>query len=220
MFDTILLLPLFQGITRGDLTDILAKAKLHFAKYKNGEVLLTAGTPCRQLLFVLRGEVTATAASLTGNYQVAEHYLAPYLLEPQSLFGMDTTYQRSYAAKGEVHTVSISKEFVMSELFNYEIFRLNYLNMLSHRAQLLTARLWTKIPPTTPERVNHFLLSHFDQLQGEKIVKITMDELAQIVADSRINVSHVLNALQKQGMVELRRGEIRVIEAEKLLTKQ
>ena len=60
---------------------------------------------------------------------------APYLLEPQSLFGMNTHYTSAYVAHTEAHTVSISKAFVLSDLFKYEIFRLNYMNIVSNRAQ-------------------------------------------------------------------------------------
>lgn len=39
MFDTLLQLPLFQGLAQEDFTRILEKVKLHFTKYKPGELL-------------------------------------------------------------------------------------------------------------------------------------------------------------------------------------
>ena len=126
MFDTLLQLPLFQGLAQEDFTNILAKVKLHFIQHKPGDILVKKGDICRQLLFVLKGEITTVTSVINGSYSFTEYIQAPFLIEPQSLFGMNTSYFSTYIAHTEVHTVEISKAFVLSNLFNYEIFRLNY----------------------------------------------------------------------------------------------
>ena len=50
-----------------------------------------------------------------------------------------------------------------------------------------------------------------------KILKIKMEELAQVVNDTRMGVSRALNSMQEKGLLELRRGEIMIPDAEKLL---
>ena len=62
MFDTLLQLPLFQGLAYEDLTSILGKVKLHFTKHKAGEIILEANSPCDRLLFILKGEVAASTS--------------------------------------------------------------------------------------------------------------------------------------------------------------
>ena len=58
---------------------------------------------------------------------------------------MSTSYVSTYTAQTETHTVSISKAFVMSELFKYDIFRLNYMNIISNRAQSLLVRVLERV---------------------------------------------------------------------------
>ena len=53
MFDTLLQLPLFQGLCHEDFTSILDKVKLHFIKHKAGETIIKSGNPCTQLCFLL-----------------------------------------------------------------------------------------------------------------------------------------------------------------------
>ena len=190
MFDTLLQLPLFQGLAQEDFTRILEKVKLHFTKHKPGELLLKEGTSCHELVFVLKGEVASSTSSVDSSYSFTEYFPAPYLIEAYSMFGMKTHYASTYRAKTEAHTVSISKAFVMKELFNYEIFRLNYMNIVSNRTQMLHNRLWA--------------------------VKIKMENLAQIVNDTRAGVSKALNSMQAKGLAELHRGEIVIPDAEKL----
>ena len=55
MFDTLLQLPLFQGLCNEDFTSILEKVKLHFIKHKAGETIIENGSACTQLCFLLKG---------------------------------------------------------------------------------------------------------------------------------------------------------------------
>lgn len=122
-----------------------------------------------------------------------------------------------YTAQTETHTVSISKAFVMSELFKYDIFRLNYMNIISNRAQSLNSRLWAESTDNLEKRIGNFILTHIERPSGRKILKIKMEELAQVVNDTRMGVSRALNSMQEKGLLELHRGEMMIPDAEKLL---
>ena len=217
MFDTLLQLPLFQGLCHEDFTSILDKVKLHFIKHKAGETIIKSGNPCTQLCFLLKGELSIVTNAKDNIYTVIEKTEAPYLIEPQSLFGMNTNYASSYVAHTEVHTVCISKAFVLSDLFKYDIFRLNYMNIISNRAQTCYNRLWTKVPEKLEARIADFILSHIERPSGEKILKIKMEELANAINDTRLGVSKALNGMQENGLLELHRGEIVIPDLERLI---
>ena len=217
MFDTLLQLPLFQGLAHEDFTSILDKVKLHFTKHKPGETIATAGDSCDRLIFVLRGTLNATTPASRDTYQFTEQYTAPCLIEPYSLFGMYPTFNATYTALEETHIVCISKRFVTNNLFNYEIFRLNYLNIICNRAQTLQRRLRTPLAGDVKQRIIHFITNQAERPAGEKSLKIKMEELASICNETRMNVSKALNSLQNEGLVELHRGEI-VVPRLELLT--
>lgn len=219
MFDTLLQLPLFQGLCHEDFTNILDKVKLHFIKHKAGETIIESGSPCSQLCFLLKGEVSIVTSSKENIYTVIEQMEAPYLIEPQSLFGMNTTYTSSYIAHTEAHTVSINKSFVLSDLFKYDIFRLNYMNVISNRAQNLYSRLWEEPTLNLKEKTIRFFLQHCEKVQGEKIFKVKMDDLARCLDDTRLNTSRVLNEMQDSGLLELRRKEILIPDGMKLISE-
>ena len=54
MFDTLLQLPLFQGLCHEDFTSILDKVKLHFIKHKVGETIIESGSPCKTTLLPIK----------------------------------------------------------------------------------------------------------------------------------------------------------------------
>lgn len=216
MFDTLLQLPLFQGLGPEDFTTIIEKVKLHFVKHRSGETFVQSGQTCDQLLFLLKGEVACNTVSPDGKVVFIEQIEAPYVFEPQSLFGMSTCYVSSYKAHGQVHTVSVSKALVMSELFRYDIFRLNYMNIISNRAQTFYNRLWEPVPTETEKKIVHFLLNHTERLAGEKVLKVKMEDLALALDDTRLHVSRALNNLQAHHLVTLHRKEIRIPDLKRL----
>lgn len=217
MFDTLLQLPLFQGLAQEDFTSILEKVKLSFTKYKAGETIVKAEEPCDRLIFILKGEVVSVSSSPDTAYSIAESVQAPCVIEPYSLFGMNTSYVSNHIAQTEVHTVCVSKTCVMNELFRYDIFRLNYMNIISNRAQSLQKRLWAKAGKNLEERIAHFILTHTERPVGRKSIKIKMEELAHTLNDTRMGVSRALNSMQEKGLLELHRGEIVIPKAERLL---
>ena len=122
MYDKLLQLPLFQGMSKFDFTDILEKVKIHFNKYEPGSCLVRQDTPCNQLIFVLDGEVQIESNDKTHKYTLWENFKSPNVIEPYSLFGMRPYFTASYTAVTEVNTLNIDKSYILNELCRYEVF--------------------------------------------------------------------------------------------------
>lgn len=219
MYDTLLQLPLFQGLCKNDFTDIIGKVKLHFHKCNANTILAEQGSPCTQLFFLLKGEITSQTTDKQHSYSLIETFGSPTVIEPYSLFGMQTQYTATYKARTNIHVVSIDKCFVLNELSKYDIFRLNYLNILSNRVQVAHDKLWTNHTGETKDKIDNFLISRSIKPEGEKTLKIKMEDLAELIDETRINVSKTLNKLQEQGLVQLSRKEIHIPALEKLIEK-
>lgn len=210
MYDTLLQLPLFQGLRKSDLTDILAKVKLHFSKWEAGETIVKQGDPCAQLLFSIGGTLESQTDDPSGTYTLYEAIESPSLIEPYSLFGMQQRYTATYRARTAANTVAVDKSFVFSHLMKYDIFHINFLNILSNRAQTLNDKLWTSHQEGVEGKIFHFISQRCLRPDGEKLLRIKMEDLAALIDETRINVSKALNDLQAQGLVELSRREIRI----------
>ncbi len=210
MYDTLLQLPLFQGLAKNDFTSILDKVKIHFLKRKAGDTVALGGEDCRELVFLLNGSLVSKTSDRDELYTFYEAINAPFLIEPYSLFGWSTKYVSTYTALTACNLVTIEKAYLLSELNNYEIIRLNYLNILSNRAQNLHDRLWTNLPESLHDRIVECILLHSYVPGGEKRLKIKMDDLAKLLSSTRIRVSKALNEMQDKHWLTLHRGEIRI----------
>ena len=118
----------------------------------------------------------------------------------------------------DVNIVSIEKKFILSELNKYDIFRLNYLNIISNRSQILQDRLLNNKTNSIEEKVINFFLYHAEKSTGKKLLKIKMEDFATLLNDTRLSVSKVLNELQEMGLLVLRRKEIEIPEISLLAT--
>lgn len=210
MYDALLQLPLFQGLGKNDLTCILDKVKIHFSKHKSGEIFLRKGESCNKLVFLLNGIIRAESSDKEDIFSLYETIEAPFLVEPYSLFGWSTEYIATYSAMTVCDLMTIEKSYLLSELNNYEIIRLNFMNILSNRVQMLNERLWMKMAGNIDIRIIDFVLAHSLISGGEKVLKVKMDDLAKMLDSTRIRISKALNDMKNRKMVTLHRGEIRI----------
>lgn len=217
MYDTLLQLPLFQGLCHNDFTEILEKVKIHFAKYQAGDTILTQGDVCDKLVFLLKGKISSNTISTDKVYTYIEYIEAPYLIEPHSLFGMEVAYNSTYMAEGEVNIISIDKPFVLEELSKYEIFRINYLNIISSRAQLYYKRTWESSVKNVAQQILDFIVMRSEKIMGEKLLKIRMEDFAEYIDETRLSVSKELRKFEEVGLLTIGRGTIQIFDLEKLV---
>jgi len=212
MYDNFLQLPFFQGICKNDLTRIIEKVKLHFRDFRQGAIIAEQNTPCEHLTFLLKGEIGLERTDEGSNYTLSETLTAPDVFEPQSIFGMHTTYQATYKAQTDVKIMSIEKGYILKELNKHEIFRLNFLNYLSIHCQTYNQKLWNNYIGTIEDKLVQFFLQRCRRPYGSKHLKITMEVLASLIDETRINVSRLLNELQQNDLVVLKRKGIFIPE--------
>lgn len=216
MYDKLLLLPLFQGLCKEDFTSILEKVRLHFQKYTAGSRIVKQGDYCNNIIFILQGEIRAESVDHTYHYTIHETLESPQIIEPYSLFGMYPQYTASYYAHTNVNAITIDKAYILSELNKYEIFQLNYLNMLSNRAQTIYRKLKSPHASDTLDKIVNFMQLRCITPTGEKKLQIRMEDLAEQIDDTRINVSKVLNELKDGGVIRLSRRIIDIPDMETL----
>lgn len=208
MYDKLLELPLFQGLSEDNLTNILEKVKVEFNKFAPEEYISRQNAKCEGLIFILDGKVCIHSKDSKHHFIIEEEIKGPHIIEPYSLFGMYTEYQSSYQAISEVNTLNIDKKYIISNLCQYEIFNMNYLNILSNRAQTMYNKLWNSHIGNTQEKILNFLLLRSTIPYGKKTLTIKMEDLASLTDDTRLNVSKALNELQDKDLISLSRKKI------------
>ncbi len=217
MYDTLLSLPLFQGMSQTDFNSLLQKIRLDFVRYAQGDVIIGKGDHCRSLAFLINGTVESSRSGMDGRFTFMESIDSPSLIEPYSMFGRAGLYQRTYTAASACSFLMVDKQYIYTELGKYNICRMNLLNILSGRAQQLDNYIWSIDGQTLRGRIIRFIQGLSDIQNGAKRLNIKMNDLATVMDATRLNVSHELNALEAEGLISLRRKEIYIPALENLI---
>lgn len=135
MFETIVNLPLFRGISEAQLLQVIGQCKMHFQTVPAGKVVLNAGEVCTHLSFVVSGIVRATFTSADGRLSLSQSVKGPEVLFPHYLFGLTTARPATVRSVSEVVLLHVSKNDLMKLLSFSDVALINYLNTLCGSAQ-------------------------------------------------------------------------------------
>lgn len=219
MYNMLMRLPLFQGMSQAHLFEIIEQTIFHFRKVGHQRTAFIQGDWCNQLTFLMAGELTATTQAPYAEFSF-EEVVSPYaVIEPQSLFGKRPVYKATYTARGEASLLSIDKQHIYTLLHSYEIFRINFINLLGSKVEDLHAQQWSINPQALEGRLICFIRGLCTTPQGPKTLHIKMEELARLLDCTRLSVSHILNKWKEESLITMRRKEFVVHDMAKLLEK-
>lgn len=204
-------------MSHGDLMQVVARTKLGFVKIPAGKRVLKEGDICDHLYFLINGRLKMETVSDDHSYSILEEIQAPYIIQPECIFGLTQRFRSTVHALTDVNFITIDKKQVLNMSDSFIVFRLNLLNILAAQTQKLLRRPWARCPKDLSERIVRFFISRCQHPAGRKVVRIYMERLAAEVNDSRLNVSRALNKMQDDGLLELSRGRITIPAIERLL---
>ena len=197
LYDKLLELPLFIGISTDELSDIVGQTKFGFHKLVADKPLVSMDADNHR-------------------YRIEEELPAPAVIQPEHFFGLMQRYTKDFIAQTDCSLLSLDKSEVLRLLDNYLIFRLNLLNSISMQAQRMSHIPWRQQPSDIRQQFVNFLRLRCLTQAGRKVLRITMEDLAQELHQSRLNISRMLNALQRDGLLTMSRGIITIPQLETL----
>ena len=217
IYDQLLQFPLFIGMSRADLMEVVTHTKFDFLKAESSKRMVKEGDNCTHLYFLTHGTLECESQSDDHMYRVVETVNAPYVIQPERLFGLSQRYTSTFKTSSACNFIILDKQEVMLLLDTQLVFRLNMLNLLAAESHRLKQRMWQSAPQTLRDRIVRFFFSHCLYPAGTKTFYILMDQLGLLLNDSRLDISRALNQMQRDGLITLHRGRIEIPMLERLL---
>lgn len=215
--DTLTDLPLFQGLGKSELAHFSTSIPHQTRRYAEGERLAEQDRPCQQLILAYHGTMQMCTLSDNNRFAFHERLQAPIALQPEALYGISPRYTHTYTAQTEVQALIIPKEGITQLFRTLEVFRLNFINLLSTVVYRQSRWLWHNLSGDTERRIINFIHAHSIYPAGEKILNISMEDLGQQLNEPRMNISQALNRLQQKNLILLKRKRIIIPALERLL---
>lgn len=217
IYDRLLQFTLFQGMSHADLMQVAGYTKLGFSKIAAGKRLVKEGDDCTHLVFLTSGSLRVETESDDHQFRVLETVYAPYIVQPEYLFGFSQRYTSTFKADAPCNLISIDKQEVLLLLETQLVFRLNMLNLIATETQRMRHHAWRTVPQSLRERVIRFFFAHCTYPAGAKTFLILMRRMADELNASRLDISRVLNEMQDERLLTLHRGRIEIPMLEQLL---
>lgn len=217
MYEILMGLPLFNGVSRDCISQIIEKYRFHFLKYLPGEQIIAAGDTCTHIKFIISGSVRSKIENADGRFKVSQTLTAPEVIAPEFLFGKATQYPCTVTAIDAVGVLQISKAEYMEILKSDKIFMFNLLNILSMNAQKSIEGVLAMTTGSLEERIAFWIIA-LTQIGGTDIVLTCKQrDLYALFGVQRTSFIAALDAMRTQGIIEYDSSEIRVVSRRALL---
>lgn len=217
MYDKLLQLPLFQGMSERDWSYVVGHTRFEFERVGSDTTIIREGDRCTDLCILIKGQLFGESIADDHSYKVTETYHAPFILQPENLFGLTQRYSQSYTTDTSCEFLRLSKEETLKISDNFEVFRINLLNIITTYAQRHARRPWHVPPVTLRGKIIRFVSERCRIPAGRKLVVIKMEQLASMIGASRLNLSRELHAMEDEGLITLRRGEFEIFALQNML---
>ncbi len=217
MFDTLLSLPLFQGLGHDDLTRILESTRLDFDTIEEGHVLHQQDQPCTGLLFLLEGKVISQRLSADRSWSVEEILAAPSVVGLEVLYGSTRHHLQTLTTASTCRLLFIDKRTISALTAYFEVFRLNVLNQLTTAVVRNELTDWLPAEENLRGRIRAFMRAHVSRPAGRKRFNIPMWILGRYLGEDKRYVSYALHEMQAAGLLIMERRSIEVPSFEALL---
>ncbi len=216
MYENLMTLPLFKGVSYNRVSEIVGKTRLGFLKYLPGDPLVRVGEPCTGIKFIITGSVRLTIHNVSDRFRVMQTLNAPSVISPDFLFGRDTLYPADGVAIDTVSVMQIAKSDFISLLHEDEIILFNYLNILSTNAQKAINGVMALTSGSLEERIAFWIIALTQMDATDIVLQARQRDLYALFGVQRTSFMAALDSLRDRGIITYSTNEINVLSRREL----
>ncbi len=217
MFDILMELPLFRGVSRERIAETVGMAKFHFLKYMPGEKIVEPGTKCTHIKYIISGVARSSIVNHGGRFKVSQTLKAPDVIAPDYLFGRATVYPCEVKAIESTGILQIAKDDFMKILKSDEVFMFNYLNILSFNAQKSVSGILALTGGSIDERIAFWILA-LTQPSGQDIcLECRHRDIYSLFGVPRSSFISTLDEMKAKGLLDYSPNKIVITQRRRLV---
>lgn len=217
MYETLLGLPLFKGVSTDKISEIIGKYRFHFLKYRDGDMIVRAGEPCEKIRSVVSGSVRVTIANYDERFRVSQTVAAPEVIAPDFFFGKTTSYPGSVTAIGEVGILELDKKEYLEIITSDRIFLFNYLNLLSMNAQLSVEGVLALTSGSLEMRIAYWIIALTDRSGSDIVMECRQRDMYTVFGVQRQSLIAALTRMKNDNLIDFTTNTISVKDRRRLL---
>jgi CRP-like cAMP-binding protein len=137
-----------------------------------------------------------------------EEIHAPAIIEEEALWSLSQTYNHTYSPTSEGRLLVIDRRHMMQTMLHNDVFRINLLTRMSTRLERNYHNSQLPSPDSIQQKIERFVQNISCTSTWPKRLHIKMTTLADIVGETRLQVSKALRQMEAKGQISLTREQI------------
>jgi CRP-like cAMP-binding protein len=217
MYQILLNSPLFRGLTIDELDDLFLHVKHQIRQFRSGEMLAQAGDEVDKAIILLEGRLQGEMVDFAGNSLKIEELDPPQMVAAAFLYGPISLFPVFLSAKTEGKILVVAKKEFTAMLTLESRIMVNYLNIVSGKAQFLSGKINFLSLKTIREKVAFYLLQQMTH-SGKKSLSIeqTQTNLSELFGVTRPSLSRTILEMENLEILRWSRDLVTILDLKKL----
>lgn len=208
MYEILMRLPLFHGVSYSRLSEVVGNTKFHFLKYLKGDRIVEAGEPCTHIKFIISGSARVSIVNSDGRFKVSQTLSMPDVIAPEYLFGRATRYPISAVALEPTGILQIEKQEYVKILNSDPVFLFNILNNLSVNAQKAVEGVLALTTGSLEERIAFWIVALTQRGGTDIVLSCRQRDLYSLFGVQRSSFIATLENMKARGLIDFNQHEI------------
>ena len=212
MYEQIMDLVLFKGISREQVSELVEKNCVVFESFRAGGSIVTFGQEQTRVLFIVSGNARMTTVSADRRIAISQTISVGAVIGADALFGWEITATATIDALTDLSALVFDKEQYVRLLKSDDIYLLNYLNYLA--LNMHNARRSVRAFPAdnVAGLLGRWLLTATHQNGTNIMAHATIADLSELTGIPEERVGKELKQLQADGLLlfNAEQGHIRI----------
>jgi CRP-like cAMP-binding protein len=201
--------PLFRGLTNEELDFLMQNINHQIRQFRSGELLAQAGEDVDKAILLLQGRLQGEMVDFAGNSLKIEELDPPQMVAAAFLFGPQNKFPVFLSAKTEGSFMVILKKDFTRMLSLEPRVMVNYINIVSAKAQFLSGKITFLSLKTIKEKIAYYLLQRVKQSQNMQVnIDQTQTALADLFGVTRPSLTRSVLEMEKQGVLVWTRDKV------------
>jgi len=179
--------------------------------YKSGSMISQSGEDVNSLMIITEGIIKGEMVDYDGRVIKIEDIRAPGALAPAFMFGRNNYYPVNVIAVTDSKVFCVDKKNLLKILMHDRSILVNFLNMVSNRAQFLSEKIKFLNFKTLKAKLAHYILQKAGKKGNTVRLDLTQNELAEFFGVARPSVARILGDLEREGFIIAAGKNIKII---------
>lgn len=204
--------PLFLGIPPERVDDLLSQIFYQTKKYTSGEIIAYQDENVEHLMIVVSGLVHGVMNDISGKALIIEELSPPKPLATAFIFGKENKFPVNIISQSDSVIIKIPKSEVLKMMKIEEKFLLNFINIISGRAQFLSEKLKFLSFKNIKAKFAYYIMNLVKNKNTNYVVlPISQEKMADLFGVSRPALSRAIRELHNDGIIFARAKHIQIL---------